>query len=119
MTEQRDQITVSQQNSVVTVAGEIDLATAGDMEKGVLDAEAAGSPLVIDLREVTFIDSTGISVLVGAAARSEERGQRCTVRAVQPMMRRVFRLMALEVILDFEPPLVDDVNVEEAVAFAD
>ena len=60
---------------VVTVSGEIDLATVG-----VLEAELArlqGKPIVLDLGEVSFIDSTGLTLLVRTAGR-------LTIGAVSP-----------------------------------
>ncbi len=49
----------------VSVRGEIDLATAGDLaeELYVAAAEATGAGFLIDLSQVTFIDSTGIDAL--------------------------------------------------------
>jgi len=51
---------------VVTLRGELDLATAPDLRK-VLEDELAGlAPVLIDLSDCEFIDSTGIAVIVRA-----------------------------------------------------
>lgn len=47
---------------LLRVSGEVDLATAGDLEKALTDA--AGSSVVVDLTEVPFMDSTGLNALV-------------------------------------------------------
>ena len=92
---------------VVAMAGEIDLTTVENFRTLIREAEAAGGDLVIDLRETTFIDSTGISALIGAAHHAEARNGKVTVIAIQPLMRRVFAMMQLDGVLHFEPPLTN------------
>ncbi|MGI8461723.1 MAG: STAS domain-containing protein [Solirubrobacterales bacterium] len=61
---------------VVALEGEIDLSTAPEAERRILDA-AGGSParIVIDLREVTFMDSSGVRVLLSAHRDAESNGR--------------------------------------------
>jgi anti-sigma B factor antagonist len=49
---------------LVSVTGELDLATTPRLRAALDDATVAGSQVVIDLSEVTFIDSSALSVLV-------------------------------------------------------
>lgn len=58
---------------VVALEGEIDLSTVPDAERLITEAEA-GDPgrLIIDLREVTFMDSSGLRVLLTAHRRAED-----------------------------------------------
>jgi anti-sigma B factor antagonist len=51
----------------VTLRGELDLATAGRLEAAI---EQAGSPVMLDLSGLTFMDSTGVRVLLQAAERA-------------------------------------------------
>jgi anti-sigma B factor antagonist len=63
--------------SVVSVIGELDLASSPALEEELARLAAGNAPLVIvDLSELEFMDSTGLSVLVRAHQRSEETGQR-------------------------------------------
>jgi anti-sigma B factor antagonist len=59
---------------VVSLAGELDLYNAEEVRSALLDA-CAGEPaiLVVDLEEVTFIDSTALGVLIEARSRMADR----------------------------------------------
>ena len=59
---------------VVSLAGELDLYNAEEVRGALLDA-CAGEPkvLVVDLGEVTFIDSTSLGVLIEARSRMADR----------------------------------------------
>jgi anti-anti-sigma factor len=61
--------------------GEIDLETASELRGAVDAAFAADQPSIIriDLRDVAFVDSVGISALVGAYHTANVRGARLTV----------------------------------------
>ena len=94
--------------AVVLFPGEIDLTTVEAFRTAIREAEAAGGNVTIDLREATFIDSTGISALIGAAHHAAERAATVRVLATQPLMRRVFAMMQLDAMLIIEPPLGAD-----------
>jgi anti-sigma B factor antagonist len=59
---------------VLSLAGELDLYNAEDVRGALLDA-CAGEPkvLIVDLGEVTFIDSTALGVLIEARSRMADR----------------------------------------------
>lgn len=61
---------------ILAVSGELDLAAAGSLEEELERALTSGSgPIIIDLKDLDFIDSTGLSVLVRAHQRAEESGR--------------------------------------------
>jgi anti-sigma B factor antagonist len=61
---------------IVALEGEIDLALAPEAERLITEAEAREpGKLVIDLREVTFMDSSGLRILLTAHRRAEEAGR--------------------------------------------
>jgi len=95
----------AESSPVVHFPGEIDLTTVENFRTAIRAAEAEGGDVVIDLREATFIDSTGISALIGAAHHAAERAAQVTVVVTQPLMRRVFAMMQLDSMLTVEPPL--------------
>jgi anti-sigma B factor antagonist len=56
----------------LTLRGELDLATAGALDRAL--AEHSG-PVLLDLRQLTFMDSTGVRVLLEAAEQSVRDGR--------------------------------------------
>ena len=63
--------------------GELDLATAPELEEQVLAALRDGEDeVVLDLRELTFMDSTGVRTIVAAHQVSEQSGR--GLRVVRP-----------------------------------
>jgi anti-anti-sigma factor len=62
--------------AVIVVAGELDLATGPVLEDALQRVSDSGSELVVvDLRELEFMDSTGLSILVKAHQRTVEQGR--------------------------------------------
>ena len=59
------------------------------------DLAASGRPLVADLDQVSFIDSTGLGALVGTAKRAPPAAAACT-RFYRPKIRELFRLTGLD-----------------------
>jgi anti-sigma B factor antagonist len=81
---------------VVVLSGELDLANATTAE-GALDAALAdpNGGLVIDLRELEFIDSTGIALLVSMLNRDAGSGRVRFVPSDFPAVTRVLELTGL------------------------
>ena len=63
---------------VVTPRGELDMASAPELEQAVMPRLETGGWVVLDLRALDFIDSSGLRVVVGAHRAAEERGGRFT-----------------------------------------
>jgi anti-sigma B factor antagonist len=74
---------------VIGVSGELDLASSPALEQELENrAAAAAEVVIIDLRQVEFMDSTGLSLLVRAHTRATEKGQRfVVVRGPQQVQR--------------------------------
>ena len=81
---------------VVSPIGEIDLATI-DAVRQQLDAARATTTLVyLDLREVTFIDSAGIRLIVEGARDFDANGGELVVVRGPVAVQRVFDLVGLD-----------------------
>jgi anti-anti-sigma factor len=78
---------------VIGVSGELDLASSPALENELERGAASGAPLVIvDLRQLEFMDSTGLSVLVRAHQRATESGQRFGVVKGPQQVQRLLSL---------------------------
>jgi anti-sigma B factor antagonist len=77
------------QATVVAVTGELDLASSPELEQRLEQFYAANSELlVIDLRGLEFMDSTGLSVIVSAQQKLIDAGRRLIiVRGPQQVQR--------------------------------
>lgn len=98
--------TVSRADGTVTVRfeGELDM-TAADAAAAVLREAGAGAPraVVVDLQGLTFMDSTGVRLLIDAYRRSSGAGHAFAVRDGAGPARRVLRLVQLDGVL----PMID------------
>jgi anti-sigma B factor antagonist len=81
---------------LVTVAGEVDFATAGRLRERLFTLAATGRPLVADLDRVTFIDAAGLGVLAGAARQAAAHGASLRVVCARRQVRRLFSLTRLD-----------------------
>lgn len=83
--------------SVLDVAGEVDLATAPQLRDRLNGLIEEGTDrVVINLEGVSFMDSTGVSVLVGALNNVRERGGTLAIAAPADPVRKVLHLVGLE-----------------------
>jgi len=82
--------------AVVTAAGEIDISTATRLRERLFETAASGTPLVVDLDQVTFMDSVGLTVLVGTANRAAAHGGSLQVACAPPKIRQLLRLTGLD-----------------------
>ena len=84
----------------VRAAGELDIAAALELEQMLRDAVVRARLLVLDLRELTFIDSSGVHVIVDACVRAERAPCRVVVIQGSPQVQRVFALTGLDRLID-------------------
>lgn len=82
--------------TMISLAGELDLANAGTAETALSTSLEDGSTsVVIDMRELEFIDSTGIALLVAALGRSEQGAEVRFIPSASPAVSRVLELTGL------------------------
>ncbi|HEY1597248.1 MAG TPA: STAS domain-containing protein [Thermoleophilaceae bacterium] len=87
--------------TVVSLSGDLDLSTAKRAEQAIEDAEKASPPvLVIDLRGLSFMDSTGLRVVVSADKRAGRSNRRLVLIQGPAPVRRVFEITRLDERLD-------------------
>jgi len=84
---------------IVTAAGEIDISTVPRLRDCLFELAAAGRPLVTDLDQISFIDSSGLAVLVGTAKRATACGGSLHAVCSRPKIRQLFRLTGLDCLI--------------------
>ena len=88
----------------IAPCGELDIATAPQLEQAVSEATAgAVSELVLDLRELTFMDSTGLRALAQANVKAEQAGTELSIWRGPRQIERVLEISGLGPLL----PLAD------------
>src|ERR1700749_979852 len=84
--------------TVIAVSGELDLASSPALQEELDRVSASDADvLIIDLRDLDFMDSTGLSVLVRAHQRAEEQGRQL---AMVKGSQQVQRLLSLTGVAD-------------------
>lgn len=107
----------SERYAIVSPHGDLDLRSAGVLGNKLTALEEDGPGVVVlDLRGLRFMDSTGIAVTVRAHARAREAGRRLVIVPGPPAVRKSFELARLNSVLEF----CDDCDeLEEELAAAD
>jgi len=77
----------------VELTGELDISSASGVESRLLEVEERKPErLILDLRRVNFIDSTGLSMIINADGRARKAGRRLTIVSGDGVPRRILRL---------------------------
>jgi anti-sigma B factor antagonist len=96
----------------VAVSGELDLSSAltFDEELRRIEEHCASPLLVLDLRSLKFMDSTGLRLILSAHSRAINHGRKLAIVQGGEVVRRIFRLTGVHERLNF----VDDATVPTA-----
>jgi anti-anti-sigma factor len=87
----------------VSLQGELDLASARQMEEHFASIDEQGpSRVVVDLSGLAFMDSSGLRVLLLADARARDRGYELVLLPGQEPVQRVFEMTGALDVLRFE-----------------
>ena len=91
---------------VVMPRGELDMASAPELEQTLMPRLESGSWVVLDLRALEFIDSSGLRVVVGAHRAAEDGGGRftCVRGAAGSTVHRIVEIAGIDGVIE----MVDD-----------
>ena len=85
----------------IALSGELDLATAPYLAIQLEPFQSNGvSAIVLDLGEVTFIDSSGLHALVRASKRAKANGKPLILIGTRPSARRVIEITGTDFLLE-------------------
>jgi anti-sigma B factor antagonist len=97
--------------SVISVEGELDLATAPRLKWMLIDVLEAGcTRLVVDLSRVSFLDSTALGVLVGVKRRLDPDA-RLAIVCARPAVLKIFEFSGMDGAFEVFP------TADEALAY--
>ncbi|HXF71237.1 MAG TPA: STAS domain-containing protein [Actinomycetota bacterium] len=83
--------------TILRAAGEVDLYTAPRLRERLLGAiEGGATRVVVDLVDVSFMDSSGLGVLIGGLRRLRERGGELALVCGEGAVRRVLAITGLD-----------------------
>jgi anti-sigma B factor antagonist len=81
---------------VLSLDGELDMASAPLLQRAIEDVELAGKPMVVlDLQRLEFIDSTGLRIILSARKRCAERDQELAVTRGSPQVERLLSVTGM------------------------
>ncbi len=95
---------------VVSVMGEVDLATARALERTLLSAADRTGELIVDLSSCSFLDSRGLGALIVAWEHLDRSNRPLAVVISNPNVLRVFQITGFDELLEIYPSLAAAVN---------
>lgn len=86
---------------IVRVEGELDMHVTDEFRQAVDNAiDASGvKNVILSLKGVTFIDSSGLGVILGRYKRISAQGGKLHAANIQPQVKRIFELSGLKTIM--------------------
>jgi anti-sigma B factor antagonist len=87
--------------AVLTVSGELDMASSPELDHAIERVESAPQEaIIVDLGKLEFMDVAGLRVLLEAHERAAQRGARLYLVNVRSGVRRLFTLTGATALLD-------------------
>ena len=88
--------------STVFLNGEIDMDVTEKAKEIILPLVEAGKVVHINLKDVSYMDSSGISVLIESHQKATEKNTKVVVKEVSKSVLKVIMMAKLEQILNLE-----------------
>jgi anti-sigma B factor antagonist len=85
-------VRAAEEVTIVDVRGDLDCYTAPQLRAVLVELADGPRRVVLDVGGSTFIDSTGLGVLVGALKRLRQHGGDMTLRSLTPTAERLFEV---------------------------
>lgn len=86
----------SSEPALVCVAGELDLSNSDAVRARLDEIALVASRVILDMQNLEFIDSTGLSTIVRLEKQLKERGSQLAVIVSKPSIRKLFAITALD-----------------------
>lgn len=83
------------ETTVLTLVGELDLASVSEVQQRLCELRDAGSAVILDLDQLTFMDSTGIRMLLAACQDAAEHAWRFQVTRGSGRVRHLLSVVQI------------------------
>ena len=90
------EVTYVREARALRLKGELDMASIGTLTAPLAHAVAAGGPIVVELTELRFMDSTGLHALLGTAQELSQKGWCLYLHTDDGMVRNLLELVGLD-----------------------
>jgi anti-sigma B factor antagonist len=87
--------------SILTLEGELDMATVGIFEEALGELELSARTIVVDLRPLSFLDCSGLHSLIAAQKRISSQGGRLRFIRGPRQINRLFSLTGVDTVFEF------------------
>ena len=93
---------------VITVSGEVDLASSPELDTAIIAAiESGATSVVIDLTDVSFMDSSGLGVIVRGLKRCREADKDLDLVITNERVLKVFGITGLDQVIPIHDSIED------------
>jgi anti-anti-sigma factor len=101
----------------LSVSGELDIATAPQLDHALGCAQADAALVILDLRELEFMDSSGANLIAAASGRARQASDRLVVVRGPVQVERIFALVGVDRQLELvdHPPATPSAAVPDGV----
>jgi anti-sigma B factor antagonist len=104
---------------VLAIKGEIDVYSAPDFKQAVVGLIDDGTRhVILDMSDVTYMDSSGFSTLLSATKRLRPEGGALHLVGTRPTVQRILHLTRLDTVLELHPDVDDALQATERAAAA-
>ena len=94
---------IFKKDGTIYIDGELDIFNAQDVRVRVLDEyEKSKSDIVLDFSHVSFMDSTGLGVLISIQKVFNDDGYKLRIVNVDPKIKKIFVITELEEVFDIK-----------------
>lgn len=111
-----------QGHKVLTVYGYVDAHTGSQFKKSIIDVlDGTNKDLIIDMRNVSYMDSTGISILVSVLKRISPYGGTVNLVGCEPHIDRLFSVTKMSSFIALHQNMdiaMEALNTDRSVLFA-
>lgn len=87
----------------IAIKGEIDIYSAPDFKESLYQSiNEVQQDIILECRDLSYIDSMGLGILVGALKRVREKGHNIIIRNPRSTVRKLFRITGLDKVFIIE-----------------